>query len=605
MSESDNTKFSNKTIFFFRLCIIFCAVFFMGSILFLFQNIQDLLIDLGDKVLGRALDRENWYIVITKRAKCSIAFSLLIGIAFYLLTIIKFSNNSEARLTFSPENDFVHEKKFFTILVLLFVLLSSLRFFWISQKKTFHIDEIYEFGIINRNEHGFWHGDFFETNKAYSGKEIKEEAFFNDNSLKDTLSDVIHLYLHCNDNPHTGLYYILQRLAFTGRKTFNLKEIVYRSFLVNFIIFAFSFYFMFLLLSKILNEKFLIILILLAAFGNPNTIGNCLFFRPFILQELNMIIFAYVFVFYFLALENNQTYISKKNFIFSSICMGFALISEYFSLFFVGLLGLVIILNCFQKRRTDEILYFITMFFAGILVAKIIYPDYGIGFFDDRAPSSMSENLIAGIKTSVYLINKYFLNFYIFATLLICNVIYLISSKITLKEKSQISYHTWIISVALIFIFIVNYFAPFKYEVRYTAPVFVYLPLILIPFVKIKGKIKNIVIRSFQTLIILFIITTSLPVSKNGKNIPHLDDAQHTITQVNYNKDSSIPAIILLPYSEWAIYPYLNDNQTYYFAESNDEIETISSGLNKYWLVHYIDEEGKERSIDEKLINRN
>lgn len=602
MSESNNANFSNKTIFLFHLCIIFCAVFFIGSILFLFQNIQDLLIDFGDKVLGRALDRQNWYIVISQRAKYSSVFSLLLGLAFYLLSIVNFSNTSEANISFLPEKNLLHDKKFIITLIFLFTILSSLRFFWISQKKTFHIDEIYEFGIINRNEHGFWHGDFFKTNKKYTGKEIKEEAFFNDSSLKDSISDIIHLYLHCNDNPHTGLYYILQRLAFTGRKTFDFKEIVYRSFLVNLIISAFSFYFMFLLLSKIFKHKYLIILILLAAFGNPNTIGNCLFFRPFILQELNLIIFANIFSFYYLALENNQSYKTKKNFILSSVCLGFALVSEYFSLFFVGFFGLIILYMCIKNKKIEDILYFITMFFAGIIVAKIIYPDYGIGFFDDRASYSMLENFITAIKSSIFIIDKYFMFFYLFASIFFCNFIVSTIFRIR-KNNTFMGLHFSIISVTLLFILIANYFAPFKYEARYTAPVFIYLPLIFIPFIQIQNSIITSILRIIHVILVFVIIYSSLPFGYNTKNIPHLDDAEKTISEVQYNKDSSIPVIITIPFAEWAVYPYLNDDQIYFFSENAEDFNEITKDLKTFWSITYVDHPDR-RYINECLIEK-
>ena len=586
------------TLVIFKICAIACFAAFVLSALFLFDGVQERMIAFGQKLAGRTLDAEHWHKIIKMRTKFFMFFSLAIGAAFVLMSLLKFEPQSDFKLNFALDKTLSSDKRFLIPAACVFILLSILQFYWLAQKKTYHIDELYEIGIVNRNEYGFWNGDLFYSHKdfdsavPYTGKEIKEKAFFDDGSIKDALSDSFHLYFNCNDGAHTGTYYILQRLAFLGAKTCNQAQIFLRSFALNYLLFALCFYFALLLFYKLTSSKFLTLVLLAAAFANPNAIGNVLFFRPFILQELGMLVFACVFVFHNQAIEAGMPISTKRNFVISSACVGLALVSEYFSLFFVAFLGLAAILQCVRFKRQKDIIYFADIFFAGIIAAKLLYLDYGLGFFDERTPTSLMQSLVTGIKTSVVMLDKYFIAAPIFAALLAANCALALAQKNKRHSSAQI-----VAGAALLWILACNFFAPFKFEPRYTAPAFVYLPLVLIPFFDAATKTKKSALACVQIVATILIASKSLPLASNAQSIPHLDDAHKTHSSVQYNKTPDIPVVFFCPTNYTAIFPYLNDKQTYYFVDSIEDIEKIE-GLNEYWRVTYYD---RSKRIDERL----
>ena len=596
-----------KAVIFCRILGVLCFVAAFLSIPFMFQNLQEKVIAFGENLIGRNLNVSFWHKEILVRARYLFLLSIILGIGFFLLSIVCFDKNSSFSIKFGIDGIFYKNRKFLIAFIIAFSFIASIRVFWFSQKQSLHADELFEIGIINRNEYGFWRGDrFFYEEKDFekgvpvNGLKIKENVFFNDGSLKDCLKDIIHLYICCNDNPHTDLYYILQRLAFLGTKTFNQKTIFIRSFILNFLIFIFSFYIMFLLVQKLTDNKFLQITILIASFANPASVSVALFFRPFILQEFALILFAYIFLSFYIAIKNKESVITKKAFIQGALVLGFTLVSEYFSLFFIALLGLSIILLCIRQKKIEAVSFFITMFFVGFIVAKIFYPDFGIGFFDSRhdyALVSIKDNLVSAFITSKNFINNNFIPFVIFLPLFIFNII---SFMIFLKDNEYESSFVLVVCT-VIYIFLCNFFAPFKNIFRYVAPSSVFLPIILICLLKVKSNIKRFVLLIFQISILLIPVLRTIPFEQNRKYIEHLDDAPYSVSHAEYNKNAAIPVVVEVPLIKWAVYPYVNENQLYYFTNSMDEVNYIK---DSFWYISTRDVDGGF-SFSEELINKN
>lgn len=585
---SNNSFFSKKEKAVFAVLAIVCFFVSLIATPFMFKEFQSPIIDFTSKILGRSLNASYWHDAILTRAKFTCIFGGVLGVAFVLLCKICFDENCDFKILFGPKF-LVSDKKYFIAVALAFVIISGVRFYWFSYKQAFHVDEVFSIGIINRNEYGVWHGDrFFYKEKDYEnnipilGKTIKENAFFDSASILDGLKDLSHLYLYCNDPPHTGVYYMLQRLMFLGKRTCDIKMVFLRFFLLNYLIFIFSFYTMLLLLNKLSNSSILKIIILFASFMNPTSIGNAAFFRPFALQEFALILFAYIFSSFYLALKVGKPFASKKTFFQGSACLGFALVSEYFSIFFVVLLGAFIIIECLVNKRYSAIQFFISMFFVGFIVAKLFYPDFGIGFFDSRHDYSFQtilSNFSCAISATKGFVNDRFLPIPFFCFILLLDVTIFMFA---LKRNVQINPMTTIIVFcSVLFMFFCNYFAPYKYEIRYSAPVFVLFPLVVIPIFNIHGRIWEAFARIIQLCITLLIIHNSLPKTSNKKYIDHLYD----MPSFKFNIDSSIPVVVKLPLDKAALYPYVNENQIYWFVNSLEDFDMARLNTKKFWYI--------------------
>ena len=83
-----------------------------------------------------------------------------------------------------------------------------------------------------------------------------------------------------------------------------------------------------------------------------------------------------------------------------------------------------------------------------------------------------------------------------------------------------------------------------------------------------------------------FVCVRTLPLERNAVNIEHIDDSNKSAANPEYNKHPDVPVFIQRGCVRAYIYPYLNDSQTYYFVDAEDEISQY--GLSDYFYVDYI-----------------
>lgn len=525
------------------------------------------------------------------------------GVLFTLLNFVKFSDTNDAKAAvFSAYRKFCigGGYKYPAALILLFLGISGIRFYWLNQKQTFHIDEMYGISIVTQNEHGLWSGKDFDGGKEYTGKEIKDAIFFDDASIKDTANDLAHLWIYNKDTAYNNLFIYLSRLWFTGFKSSDFKATFIRAGLLNYIFFCFAFYFFYLLISEFTVNKFTKLLLLATAFLNPASIGISVFMRSYALQEAILILFTYLFVFYYKNIKNDEIITSKKNFIRTSIICAILFSTDYFSVLYLGILGLVLLFLSIRKKDYNLSIFLLCSVFMGLLLTKCFYLNYGTGFFAGRgaeAFSSMGNSIFSRIASTAIELNSFVAkNMFSLIAMLIIAVAGIIAS---IKNKTENNAHNVIFVSSLLFCFIVLYISPLK-ALRYVAPVFPMLTLSLIA--AIPKNTQKYAIYALQTCIALVTVKNVLPLQQNFSKIEHLNDADTVVLNADFLKAPETPVVISHDCIYPSVLPYLQDNQKVYFADSIEQAKQILPC--SFWYLTHIEDENKSRTFKEEFIEK-
>jgi len=132
------------------------------------------------------------------------------------------------------------KNKIWIWILFIFILAVSIRVYRLSQKESLFLDEGLSVSLSEYNNYG-WDKNY-DDNVIYNGKELRELMLWNNVSLSNALSDIIHLRQDNRDSPHTNLYYSCLRLWFTGVKTGDIHRIIIQGFCLNLFFLFFLFY---------------------------------------------------------------------------------------------------------------------------------------------------------------------------------------------------------------------------------------------------------------------------------------------------------------------------------------------------------------------------
>lgn len=586
----------------------------VACLVLLIPAVQDALIAFAEGKMGRALNYppHYWHRAMISYSICAFVFFVVLAVVYNVLDFPKFvphEPHTEGFVFFNAKGKvkIFADKRFALAFFLLFVALIAVRVYWISQKKSYHEDEMMSIAISNRIAFGTYDSKFsnskpYETNRLYAGKELKEITHWDNDSFSDVLSDLAHLYVNNNgDNPHCNFYYSLLRVWFAGVKTYDFKEIVWQGCGLNLLIFAFSYWFMFALLSRFTQDKANILLCLFVSFFNPHTISSTLFIRPYELQTCLFILFALLFTDSFEAIFNNEQHFeSKHNFVLGAFLTALFLLTGYFSLIFTVFLGLALLLLCFKKQRKDSADFLVWMFVLSIVFARILFFGYGLGLIGGQGITAISKfspsvpallkNLsssILGLTTAFVRKNVFLAVFSLLCLILIALHIYYFTKNKNKTESFVCKFN--LLCCVILFCFVTLYFAPWK-NLRYIVPVF---PLFSLLFVSSK-KEKLISVAAVFACLCLFI--SVLPIWKQEIErqrfslitlIEHIDD--HCFDEIDCVKDESIPLIIKytdtkIKWKMGTIIPYVQDDQKVFFIDEMSELDAIKDDYGKVWL---------------------
>ncbi|MBO7484674.1 MAG: hypothetical protein J6T84_01265 [Spirochaetaceae bacterium] len=549
-----------------KILMILCILLGCGSLFLFIPQMREYIINHAETFLGRQLDYNYLHKKIIIEEVYLLIWDLFFITAFACLTICKYPvfYKSDKSILNIRENikHIVSSKKLGISIFFAFTILIGLRFFYISQKKSMHLDECLSISICNKNEYGFW-GKSYELFHAYTGKELKDISLWDNSSIVDSLRDIFILHFDTRDPPHTNFYYTLLRLWFTGVKTSDLKYIFWRGCLLNILFFSISFLFMTLLIRRFTDNVLLIFLTLITAFLNPASLSLTVFLRENELQQTFIIILTYYVICCLQTKEKNELIETKNNFVIGISILTFSMLAAYFNIILIGLYGLLIIFFCLKKKDYNLLRFFVFMFILAIIIAKILY--FKFGNIGEDAPNSV----ISTVKTNILLTEINSIKSVISGN--ICFEMYfalILISAVLILLFNRKNFELNIIAVVIVnltaFLAII-YFAPMKI-LRYVAPLFTVFSVF---FILSKRKYVNYILISLASLILI----VSVVPYKGNQSVEHLDDAN--IAVLKDIQETELPIFVRSSITCFCadFIPYLSDNSKIIFISDFSDIQ--------------------------------
>lgn len=494
---------------------------------------------------------------------------------------------------------FAQKNKVIIWSLIVFLFAFSIRVFWINQKEGIHIDEGYTHVISSFVGYN-WAKDY-NYNYLYTGKEIKDITFKNTTSEKQTLKDLAELRRNNDyDFNHSNMYYSLYRIwMMSGSDVLSLKEFVNRACGLNLVFFSISFFLMYKLLRRIFEDKRVVPLGLAAAFLNTGSISNTLFIRPYQLQETIFLLLSFVFVDYYKKISNNENIITIKDFSILTIVLGLTILSGYFSLIYMGILGLILLVLCLKNKNYKNTWLLTGGVFSALIFALIIYPAYFKGFTSFRAEqafSTISTTGIAGKKILLYIAGLWntSINYLLYFPVLIL----LIAGCFKRDKECKVSKLPKILILSgIVWALLIMYLAPYKI-LRYVMPIFPVVSIVIpltVYCAKTSAK-KVIAILCFLLLIINSCMaspresyetkfrTSNIRRIPFGAAIENLNVTVHSKSK--FVEKPELPVVFVNDMTKCVyinIVPYFIDNQTYEFADNFDK--NLMTKYSHYYLL--------------------
>jgi len=378
-----------------------------------------------------------------------------------------------------------------TLILLVYSVSLLIRVFWISQKDCLYIDELYNLNIVFCKEQGFSQKI---SPGEYTGGELQETSLVSLHSgIKGTLKDIYKLWKDNHDPDHASLYYMLLRPLLINLKTFDLKEIIYRSAILNLVLFSLSFLFFYRLLTlTIPGSPVLQCLCLAGGFLNPASVSTVLLFREYQLQCTAFILFVYYFIKTYNSTEKKKSIYGQ--FILFAFITAITLSSGYYSFIFIFLIGIYVVYDKCRAKKYGDIRYYICVFLAGLGLAQLMYLKYmNFLFFRPEALNiraiigqKITGNLSAYIEQLYQLPHRYYFTWPVILLYAACAIylLWLVKRGIKISIDSKI---LGVSAASILFYIIVLFLTPYMF-LRYILSVF---PFFILLFAAMAHSIRK------------------------------------------------------------------------------------------------------------------
>lgn len=287
--------------------------------------------------------------------------------------------------------------------LLIFAVAVGARVYWLQQKESLFGDEVMSLTFASNNTRGTGKNVVF--GKAYTAKEIRNILFSNTSHPEEFWGDLANLRMRNSDPPHTNLYYSLLRIAVIGADRadeINFRSLLFRGFVLNMILFTGSFFVWTVLFKRLFCGNRLAVCVALAAAAlNAGAITLTVFLRPYELQMFAVSVFALVFVYCAESYLKERSPASWQALPLLALAVAGALLSAYFSIVFVLLLGAALCVLAVKQCGGRELLFWVIVLLIGLAVATAIYPDYFHGFLVDRGTEAASKFELSGMADNI------------------------------------------------------------------------------------------------------------------------------------------------------------------------------------------------------------
>lgn len=399
---------------------------------------------------------------------------------------------------------------------IIFILITITYSLFIFKKDALHVDEVLSFAISTYNSYGFEKN--FDEGVLYTSDALKKYLLGYEDSIHDTINDIISLRKNNRDSPHTNFYYSLLRLSLIGSQFSGMDTLMIRAGILNICISIITFLLLYKLSLLILTTDTARITCLVLAFFSPAAIANVLFYRPYQLQTLFFVIS--IFLFYTIINKiNNTTTTTIKNNIHSIIVYSFIIsliiLTGYFSLLYIFIFFMSLIYISYTKN-TKWLTTIVFISIITIVFIFLIYPRFFLGLTSYRASESLFKTMsltpIENIQQSLsYLYKLVTSNFLCISGVLSVILIYALY-----KLRSFSLFWGTIVMAAAFFSSAALIMAPYK-TLRYIMPIFPVYALIIAKICDIEGK-RGVI--SCMVVLTFFISTMLSNPVENYKSQP-------------------------------------------------------------------------------------
>lgn len=363
----------------------------------------------------------------------------------------------------------MEKKKYEKIIISIILIIQTIIFIIVGANKSYiHMDEAYSLGLAsydkveiqdNKNFYNIWH----------DGKYYEDYLCVND----DEIGQYKQVYENQKNDVHPPLYYLILRFAMGFHKNSYSK---WPGIIINMIIYAFVTIFMYLILNKILKDKYKYkeksAIIAMVSSLVLASITNVIYIRMYALSTLNVLITTYL---HLMLLEKKE--IDYKLLIFIGISALAGSLTHYYYLFYLAMMFIMFAIKYIKEKRYKELIaYIVTMCIAGV-TSLIIFP-YSIKhlFFGYRGQGALSKltqisEFLKSIKMYIKKFNRHAFNgllFILLALIVGLGIYKKVNKKKIFENKNQ--YIKYIAIPTAFYTLLVSLSAPWI-ELRYIMPV--------------------------------------------------------------------------------------------------------------------------------------
>lgn len=363
----------------------------------------------------------------------------------------------------------MEKKKYEKIVISIILIIQTIIFIIVGANKSYiHMDEAYSLGLasydkveIQDNE------DFYNT--WHDGKYYEDYLCVND----DEIGQYKQVYENQKNDVHPPLYYLILRFAMGFHKNSYSK---WPGIIINMIIYAFVTIFMYLILTKILKDKYKYkeksAIIAMGSSLVLASITNVIYIRMYALSTLNVLITTYL---HLKLLDKKEIDYKLLTFIGVSALAGS--LTHYYYLFYLAMMFIMFAIKYIKEKRYKELIaYIVTMCIAGV-TSLIIFP-YSIKhlFFGYRGQGALSKltqisEFLKSIALYIQKFNRHAFNgllFILLALIVGLGIYKKVNKKKIFENKSQ--YIKYIAIPTAFYTLLVSLSAPWI-ELRYIMPV--------------------------------------------------------------------------------------------------------------------------------------
>ena len=486
----------------------------------------------------------------------------------------------------------------------IFVIGFGLRFGYMLQKTDLHIDEVYSISISSNSHRCIWGG--ICTEGIFYGKEIKEQEFWHDRSMRSALSNVKNLYLTNNGDSHShaDLYYILLRLWHIGVQTGDLDWIIQRAVGLNlFVFYPLACLFALLLGRRLFGTSYALVAFFMLVSLNSLSISATMLMREYALQQCMFLGFAWIMV---------QLYckesLTKVDYVLGAIITACLLLSGYFTILFVvvafGAMWFLSLGRGSLGSRADS--FAITAVF-GFACTFALYPIYHKGFLGGHAKSALDkakgslDNLLESMGTYGQILLQD-----IFTPLLLCAMAMVAiwiaikawANKASLSGALGVGYFSsrecflafGFGALALGFGAVVMYLAPWK-TLRFVMPIlpllYLLVVLLFVPLLERKDIWAKSALLLFGLNLALYHHVSFVRYSWYADSPLRSIYGMHPVFSQERTDNYTIPTI----YNAFDIisvakaYPYFHDLRLYHFVKDSKQSLERARELGECFLI--------------------